>query len=73
MYKRQTYNVKSRSDEDSCAFNSLYWDFLERHRSQIGNNPRLKMAYVSWDRFDQDTQAAILARAGYCLNNLETL
>lgn len=68
-----TYNVKSRSDEDSCPFNSLYWDFLERHRSQIGNNTRLKMAYVTWDRFDQDTQAAILARASYCLNNLETL
>ena len=68
-----SYNVKSRSDEDSCPFNSLYWHFIDRHRSLLEDNARLKMAYLSWDRFDEATRSRTLTRAHHCIENLESL
>lgn len=67
------YNVKSRSDADACPFNSLYWAFMNQHRSRFENNPRMKMAYVTWDRFDEQSRNAVLNRAQFCLEHLEEL
>ena len=67
------YNVKSRTDSNSCPFNSLYWSFIARHRPLLEKNQRIKMAYITWDKFDEDTKSAVLERAGDCLSNLEKL
>ncbi|PZN96455.1 MAG: cryptochrome/photolyase family protein [Alphaproteobacteria bacterium] len=57
------YNVKQRTGPDACPFNSLYWDFLARHRDLLGRNNRLLRMYDGWDRFDAAEQAAIRAQA----------
>ncbi|MEM7309650.1 MAG: cryptochrome/photolyase family protein [Planctomycetota bacterium] len=31
----------------TCPVTPLYWAFLERHREQLGGNPRLRMPYAS--------------------------
>ena len=67
------YNVKSRAESNSCPFNSLYWSFIARHRPLLEKNQRIKMAYITWDKFDEDTRSAVLERAGHCLSNLEKL
>ncbi len=57
------YKVKDRTGHDACPFNSLYWDFLARHRDVLGSNHRLLRMYDGWDRFAPAEQAAIRAQA----------
>jgi deoxyribodipyrimidine photolyase-related protein len=57
------YNVKLRTGDDACPFNSLYWNFLARHREQLKSNHRLLRMYDGWDRFDAGEQAAIQSQA----------
>ncbi len=57
------YDVKQRTGPDACPFNSLYWDFLARHRPTLGRNHRLLRMYDGWDRFDIDEQQRIRTQA----------
>jgi deoxyribodipyrimidine photolyase-related protein len=57
------FDVKKRTGEGACPFNSLYWDFLSRNRPLLGKNHRLLRMYDGWDRFDAAEQARIAAQA----------
>jgi deoxyribodipyrimidine photolyase-related protein len=60
------YDVKARTGPNACPFNSLYWDFLARHRELLKGNQRLWRMYDGWDRFAPAEQAAIRAQvAGF--------
>ncbi|MBT5578508.1 MAG: cryptochrome/photolyase family protein [Porticoccaceae bacterium] len=67
------YSVKERFSEKACPFNSLYWHFMQRHTERFARNPRTAMAYRSWDKMDPEVKRQLLARADYCLENLEKL
>ncbi len=64
------YDVKARTGPGACPFNSLYWDFLARHRDRLKGNQRLWRMYDGWDRFDAAEQAAIQAQAAGFLATL---
>jgi deoxyribodipyrimidine photolyase-related protein len=64
------YKVKLRTGPGACPFNSLYWDFLARHRDTLGSNHRLLRMYDGWDRFDAVEQASIRAQAATFLAEL---
>ncbi|MFT6485218.1 MAG: deoxyribodipyrimidine photolyase-related protein, partial [Neolewinella sp.] len=59
------YNYKEKIGEKACPFNSLYWDFLDRHREKFSNNFRMAFMYKTWDRKDGEEKAAILERADW--------
>ncbi len=59
------YDRKKKVGENACPFNSLYWDFYDRHSDKLGNNPRIGMMYRIWNKMDNDKQEAILKRAAY--------
>ena len=40
-----TYNVKTKTEPDSCPFNSLYWYFMSQHEAIFRQNPRMSMIY----------------------------
>ena len=67
------YNVKEKTTVQSCPFNSLYWDFMVRHRQKFERNPRINMVYRNWDRFDEDTKRLTLERATDYLTKIEEL
>jgi deoxyribodipyrimidine photolyase-related protein len=67
------YSVKERFTENACPFNSLYWHFMQRHSERFSRNPRTAMAYRTWDKMDADVKQSLLARADYCLSNLDQL
>ncbi len=67
------YSVKERFTENACPFNSLYWSFMQRHSERFSRNPRTAMAYRTWDKMDAEVKQALLARADYCLSNLDQL
>jgi deoxyribodipyrimidine photolyase-related protein len=67
------YDVKQKTGEGSCPFNSLYWDFVDRHKQRFERNPRMAMIYKNWQKQPKQNQQAILAQAKAYLSNIESL
>lgn len=67
------YKHTLRHGERACSFNSVYWHFHLRHRETFGRNPRLTMAYRSWERMDAGGHGATLAQADLYPNRLDEL
>ena len=67
------YDPGKRTGEHACPFNSLYWDFLHRHRARLAGNHRLAMMYRSWDRMTDETRQGLLQQASHYRAALETL
>jgi len=57
------YNVNKKTGENSCPFNSLYWNFLDAKREKFKNNQRMKMMYSLLDKKDPDEMEQIRKRA----------
>jgi deoxyribodipyrimidine photolyase-related protein len=69
--KACAFDVKARTGPKACPFNSLYWDFLARHRETLKGNQRLWRMYDGWDRFAPGEQAAIRAQVEKFLSTLD--
>lgn len=59
------YDNTRRTDSDdenakpACPFNTLYWDFLIRHRERFKRNNRMAMILKNVDRMSKDERAEI--------------
>ncbi|MBM96584.1 MAG: cryptochrome/photolyase family protein [Oceanospirillaceae bacterium] len=69
--KQCHYQVKTADQSDSCPLNSLYWDFVARHRERLAGNHRMAMVYRNLDRQDPDKQRRIFARARLLIESLD--
>ena len=67
------YKWKQRHGDMSCPFNSLYWNFFERHRPLLQNNPRVGMMYRVWDRMEGLEKKQVLKQAADYLKNINRL
>lgn len=67
------YNVKEKTGANACPFNALYWHFYERNRVLLEKNPRIGMAYKTWDKMAAPQREALLAKAEDTLSRLEAL
>ncbi len=65
------FDVKKKTGEGACPFNSLYWQFLIRNREKLGDNPRLGNVYRTWDRMAQDKQKEYIESAERYLETLD--
>ena len=66
------YRVQDATGDRACPFNSLYWHFIDRHREDFANNPRMTMMYRNWDKQKSARREALRARADWVLANIET-
>lgn len=57
------YNPKQRSGPDACPFNTLYWDFLDRHASELRRNPRMALVMKQLEKLPAEELVAIRATA----------
>jgi deoxyribodipyrimidine photolyase-related protein len=57
------YDARAATGPQSCPFNSLYWDFLARHRRQFARNPRMSLVLAGLARREAKQVRAIRARA----------
>jgi deoxyribodipyrimidine photolyase-related protein len=64
------YDVKQRTGPNACPFNALYWDFIARNRTKIGNNPRMAQMMRTYDKFAGDEQQRIADSAATFLASL---
>ncbi|MEM9918929.1 MAG: cryptochrome/photolyase family protein [Bacteroidota bacterium] len=67
------YDKKVKTGPRACPFNSLYWHFYQRNRDLLERNPRIGMAYRTWDKMANEKQTALLDQAEAYLENLENL
>jgi len=56
------YDPSKRTGDDACPFSTLYWDFLDRHRPELGAVHRMKMPYRTLERMDEGELAQIRLR-----------
>lgn len=57
------YDVDETTGDGACPFNSLYWDFIERNRDELGGSHRMSLMYGHLDRKDDDEMEVIRERA----------
>ncbi len=57
------YSWKVGTGSNACPFNSLYWDFLARHRSKLKDNFRVAMMYRTLDRMKNEKREGLLQQA----------
>jgi deoxyribodipyrimidine photolyase-related protein len=67
------YDWSRRHGENACPFNSLYWEFLMRHRSLLAPNPRMGLVYRTLNRMDRVEFTSVMRQAEYCRSHLEKL
>ncbi|MFC3416682.1 cryptochrome/photolyase family protein [Algoriphagus hitonicola] len=65
------YSHKEKVGEKACPFNSFYWHFYDRNRDKLEKNPRIGMAYRTWDKMKNKQE--ILDQAEKYLNNIDSL
>lgn len=61
--KNCPYDRKSRDNEDSCPFNTFYWDFLLRNEDKLSKNQRMAMSYRNVERISADEKKKIRSQA----------
>ena len=67
------YDKAKKTGEKSCPFNSLYWNFYDKHESKLAKNPRIGMMYNVWNKMNPDAKAELLLQADYYLKNINEL
>ncbi len=67
------YNKSLRYGHNACPFNSLYWDFYDRHRDKLAKNPRIGMMYPLLNKMPSEELGKIIAQADYYKKNVDEL
>ena len=67
------YDKNKKVGARACPFNSLYWNFFDRHESKLAKNPRISMIYKAWHKMAPEIKAALLEQAEQYLEQIDTL
>jgi deoxyribodipyrimidine photolyase-related protein len=67
------YDKSLRYGHKACPFNSLYWDFYDRHREKLAKNPRIGMMYPILNKMPESELSNIRAQATAYKQNIENL
>jgi deoxyribodipyrimidine photolyase-related protein len=67
------YDKAKKVGHKACPFNSLYWNFYDRHEAKLAGNPRIGMMYNVWRRMDANDKAELLQQANIYLTNINDL
>ena len=57
------YKPGPNTGQGACPFNSLYWQFIDRHLDHFRTNPRMSLAVKNWERKLEHERDALLSWA----------
>ena len=63
-----SYDHRTKTEDNSCPLNSLYWYFLHKNRALLSNNPRMGLMYSLLDKIDEPTINVIIDRASHLIS-----
>ena len=67
------YNYKEKIGDNACPFNSLYWNFFDRHQDKLSKNPRLGIVNSQLKKMDENQKKEINKKANEHLDNINLL
>ncbi|HLP63655.1 cryptochrome/photolyase family protein [Flavobacterium sp.] len=67
------YKKSIKTGEKACPFNSLYWNFYDRHQDKLSKNPRIGMMYNVWNKMKSEDKIALLEQADTYLKKINEL
>jgi deoxyribodipyrimidine photolyase-related protein len=67
------YKKAVKVGEKACPFNSLYWNFYDKHENKLAKNPRIGMMYNVWRKMKPEDKAGLLQQADFYLKNINDL
>jgi len=67
------YDKKLKVGEKACPFNALYWDFYDRNRRKLENNPRIGFVYPTLDKMKPAQRQEIMEWAEEIKNRINDL
>ena len=67
------YDKAKKTGYKACPFNSLYWNFYDKHEVKLAKNPRIGMMYNVWRKMQPSAKAELLEQADYYLKNIDEL
>ena len=65
------YNVKEKTTDMACPFNSLYWNFLDEKRGYFKKNPRMTMMLSLLQKMPAEELYAIKIKANHIIENMD--
>jgi deoxyribodipyrimidine photolyase-related protein len=67
------YKKAIKTGDKACPFNSLYWNFYDKHEDKLAKNPRIGMMYNVWRNMQPEAKVVLLEQADYYLKNIDQL
>lgn len=67
------YDKAKKTGDCACPFNSLYWNFYDKHEAKLSKNARIGMMYNVWRKMQPDDKAALLEQAKFYLEKINSL
>ena len=61
-----SYDRKQRVGANACPFNTLYWDFLDRHQEKLKANGRMNLVLANLNKISAPEMKNIRERASIC-------
>lgn len=65
------YNVKEKTTDKACPFNSLYWNFLDEKRAYFKSNPRMTMMLSLLHKMPVEELYAVKRKAFHIIENMD--
>ena len=67
------YKKSVKVGDKACPFNSMYWNFYDKHEAKLAKNPRIGMMYNVWRKMKPEDKTALLEQADFYLKNINDL
>ncbi len=67
------YNVKTKYEDDSCPFNSLYWNFFINNPDLLNNNPRMGIVKMQIQKMSDQDKKSITNKVKQLKKNINQL